>query len=577
MKNKKMLLRLGLFAMVIWCLGLSTASATRFNLNIEKIESLSKTYLSNKIIPIHFADNWNDFGWFFYFSNGIGEDEWIEWETPEEQEYYGISIRDWSSITEYECNRQVKWFYYNAERGERLRPLDKETRATGLQNKITTSWWLYTVCSESWYVTELKKCLDNDDEHIEDCKANVSEEYSIPGYWYYGQVTHTYSWQKMVLTVWVKYDTESPKFVAINATGWFSPSFTRVGNQYPAWFIYDQNWWVGFVWCKIVNPSTITGSIKKLLFNYNKFLQDGETNDPLSKMFYETGNNIDYKRTPDNGYQDVNNVSCSNAVRDALLPIVIEWIVWMGASWNMSNFEYIWNQQDPKMQYFSSADINNNTIINYARKKAELLCRWKWPQNGCTSVANNIQCCKWDQTIEDLDNNTYIVKNWNVTIKPFDSYTNPNRYDVFIDSWNLVINETDDKFVFNSNWFPVNSNTADFSSDVTGSNGDYEWDNVAIGSFIRWNFIVNWRIKWPEAGSGELKNKYFIHWKVSTRDTFSSLTETFGWRCINWRDTNGEPCPLSRRNDDGGSWRNPYEVAALVIIDQDYKSPLFNN
>jgi hypothetical protein len=80
MKTKKMLFKLGLFAMVVWCFCMSsTLAMTSFKLNIEKINALNKEYISNNIIPIHFADNWNDFGWFFYFSNGVWIDESTGW------------------------------------------------------------------------------------------------------------------------------------------------------------------------------------------------------------------------------------------------------------------------------------------------------------------------------------------------------------------------------------------------------------------------------------------------------------------------------------------------------------------
>jgi hypothetical protein len=33
------------------------------------------------------------------------------------------------------------------------------------------------------------------------------------------------------------------------------------------------------------------------------------------------------------------------------------------------------NQSDQKMQYFTTANVDNDTLMNYARKKAEILCR----------------------------------------------------------------------------------------------------------------------------------------------------------------------------------------------------------
>ena len=585
MKNKKTLLRLGLFAMVMWCFGISYTSAlTRFHINSERIQSLSTDNLTNKIIPIHFADNWNDFGGFFYFSNGIwGNSEWEEWWEEWWEEYYGISISSWHDIAAYECNRQVKWFYYNGERWERLRPLDKGTWSDGLQDKITTSWWLYTVCSKSGYVAALETCKNlGADQDSRVCEDNVKKAFPTDEHWYYGQLIHEFSWQKMILTVWVNYTNYEPNshgFIKMDSDGWFSPSFIRIWNQYPAWFIYDQNWWVGFVLCRVGSGTNDTGAMKRFLSNYYALLNwsNWENSSPLNSLFYETGDNIDYIRQNDDivGYKDVY-VNCSNAVRDALIPIVIEWIVGMGQSWNSANFEYQKNEMNDKMQFLSSSDINSNTIINYARKKAELLCRWKWNKNGTCykNPTSPINANPWE---------IYIVKNWDVKIKPLNSLQS-DHYNIFIDSWNLIIEEDNDKrYVFDNNWFPVNYNKDDFWEAVGRDRSNYRENYVAVASFLKWNFIVNWRIT-GENGSW-LNNRYFIHWKISTRDTLGTLTETFKWRCNNWIDSQEKPCPQTspiKRNEngeiiEGSSWNNPYEAAALVVIDQKYDSPFFNN
>ena len=59
MKNKN-LFKFGLIAFAISCLGLSFTSATSFKLQIEKMNALQDA-ISNGMIPIHFADNGNDF------------------------------------------------------------------------------------------------------------------------------------------------------------------------------------------------------------------------------------------------------------------------------------------------------------------------------------------------------------------------------------------------------------------------------------------------------------------------------------------------------------------------------------
>jgi hypothetical protein len=53
------------------------------------------------------------------------------------------------------------------------------------------------------------------------------------------------------------------------------------------------------------------------------------------------------------------------------------------------------------------------------------------------------------------------------------------------------------------------------------------------------------------------------------------LKGVFKWKCNNGYGTDvvdgtGTPCPWSRLE-----WTNPYENASLVIIDQNYPSPLY--
>ena len=569
MKNKKITLKLGFLAAVVWCFSLSFTSATVFRLNIDKIESLSEVYLSDKIIPIHFADNWNDFGWFFYFSNGLIEE--TTWEEdpetiPEITGGYYVTIDNNSlGIETYECDRQIKWFYYNAERWERLWPLDQETWASIW---VDTTWGFYTMCQKEWYKEALSGCLYKASlpwrEDFESCKKAVRISFATDGDGYYGYIKHTYSGQEMALIAGVNYNPgSSSKFIPISSGGWFSPSFVRIGNKYPVWFVYDYNWWVWLVWCRV--RLEIWGSIEDIITRYNSYAVSYD----LNKMFREIGGELHY---------DGIDADCSNAVWDPLIWVVIEWVVWMGEMWNDNKFGVIWNQMNQKMQYFSSADINNNTIINYARKKAELLCRWKWKSWWDILSTNWDVLCVDDRNVDysiskDTKRKwqTLIVKNWDVTIRPFDN-NEEGYYDIFIDSWNLIIDERDgtQKFVFDKNWFPTSYGTEQFSTDVNTA-GEYTWDYAAIGSFIRWNFIVNWNIK-SDWGSG-LQNKYFMHWKISTRDDFDTLLDTFKWRCNYWNATDGTYCPMSIR----WKWENPYDNASLVIIDQNYDSPFFND
>ena len=66
--------------------------------------------------------------------------------------------------------------------------------------------------------------------------------------------------------------------------------------------------------------------------------------------------------------------------------------------------------------------------------------------------------------------------------------------------------------------------------------------------------------------NGKLNNKYFIYGKFTTKDTINSLENVFSWSCNNGYGSDGNYCPDSK-------W-NHYKNASLIVIDQNYKSPV---
>ena len=73
-----------------------------------------------------------------------------------------------------------------------------------------------------------------------------------------------------------------------------------------------------------------------------------------------------------------------------------------------------------------------------------------------------------------------------------------------------------------------------------------------------------------KAASGNvLSNKYFLYGKFTTKDTIDTLENVFGWRCDNEAGSDGNFCPKFDNN--------PYRNASLVVIDQNYSSPLLQS
>ena len=555
MYNKLLKLVISLFC-IVWC-GMSITSAVSLELNLGELKiALSDALFQRNILPIHFADNWNDFGWFFYFTNGSsssGDFTVSIWNTKETQEIY-------------ECKGKITWFYYNAERWERLWPLDRGT-FSGLNLWLQVDWWLYTRCSRLWYNQALDNCINKprSNEDYDTCKKRVNEELGADPYWYFGEIRHVYSWESFGLVSGVHYKVWWGNFLTINQNSWFTSTFVRYGNKYPFWLIYDYDWWVWLVGFQIKDPDE--DNVRDIIDELN------DTDDQnIADLFWymDDGETICYiwEALKDK------DVICFDPIRDTVVWLVIEWIIWMGET---SDLEIIWNQSDKKMQYVTSATVSQQVLINHVRKNAEILCRWKWNNyKNWDKVICLIPPRRWViYDVEDRDPNiTWVVKNAGVRIKPHSSSSTTDYYDIFIDNWNLIINEDEAvKFVFKTNWFISDTSIDDFTGEVWSAGAEYSWDNAAVWSFIRWNFIINWNVvadgEWDEA---VLNNKYFIYGKLSTKDSFDTLLKVFAWQCLGWVASDGTVCPPS-----WGSWTNPYENAPLVIIDQDYESRLFNS
>lgn len=622
MYNKKLFILLGVIVAI--CFNFLWLSSMAIKLDLWNDWKGLDDDFKKKISTVHFKNQkWNNFWWFIYFNQ-------LSWWLSAAK---NVNV-DGDGVT-YNCRQQVEWFYYNEERWDRLRPLDEKTANIWWMADVNFDGGIYTRCTLSGYAAALQDCAEGDktEDEREECERSVKNIYRDT-YWYYGFVEHEYSWQKMKLVVWTDYKDMNGWIVL---SGSLEPSLIRVGNKFPVWFIYDYNWWVWFVWCKVNNDVKDVFNVYKLggsIEGKSKWDNYFKVNDGYTWIDLKSGGGM-------GGL-----VLCDDTVwsaKDTLLSIVVEWIVWMGK--NSNSDWYVWNQGNEKMQLFSSVDVNNTTLINYAKQKAETLCRGKWMNaEPSSSFTDSLVCIDiasaWtiDASAGIYSGKTLIVKWWHdVSVRP----DKDKVYDIFIDSWNLLVQEdpADTQYVIGSNWFisdgieekafliksfmyvnwwgdalPGNMDVYSEANDIlinhdgictspdlslykqefclyfdelfgdedgiieisevygyysssVGISSDNRYSSIA--SVIKWNFIVNWKIRkfWLFPLFPLLNNKYFIYWKFTTKDSFSNLEQTFRWRCNKWTDTNWVPCLQL--------WGNPYSNAALSIIDQNYDSPLF--
>lgn len=612
MKNKSLLLKLGLLILGISGFGISfTSAVTLFHLNLEwnEFATAATRLITDRMMYVHFADNGNDFGWILYFSNSGSWDNILD--PVESSTLYEVAPQ-WQKA--YECRTQVKWFYYNAERGERLWPLDSWT-FSGLNGMVwlNTTWWIYTSCTPQGYNEALLRCQSETDDDFQWCLNEVYKTYKSDGYGYYWYVEHTYSWQNMNLTVWVDY-TGSNRFITIKSGSELSSTFVRMNNKYPLWFVYDYNGWLWLAWCRFV--SATWWSMKNLLSQFTSRWW-------RATLFHYNNSEMEYIGPGGTGVINCSGVSFA----DTLTRILVEWVIWLTDTTADKGTIY-WikgNQSDSKTQWFDTQSVNTNTLMNYTRRKAEILCRWTWTGNTHVFGSNKVDVICWNgedvdaahaKTAKDKDQ-TLIVKQGNVTIEPMLTYNEGGNYDIYILDGDLLIDETgvtdDNKFLIDESGYVTGGSLekfrvftlaelygidnistltslilckldgvgcapwhdADGDEEVTDNdanlwlqylkNRDGFW--TAVASTIKWNFVVNWGVKSAEDDS-TLNNKYFIYGKFTSNDSISDLEKVFTWKCsdVTWEWSDGNLCP-----------KNAYQNYALVVIDQNYKSPILNS
>lgn len=512
-----------LLAVFLW-LGVMYVSAVTLNFIGINIWSIDQ-----KFSEVVFRAAGNDFMGSFFWLNARSLTGW---------EVVSISWSAWWTKT---CHKQVRWLYYNAQRWNRIWPLDNATKNYLLSynssyNNLTISWWLYTSCS--------------------------GDEYSI--YW---QISYQVSGDSYssYLVAWTKYNRNT------NTISWeFAKSFQRFDNKYPIWYIYDdRGWWIGFVgwrWDYSDHISLITS------------INSGSG---INNIFSYWGNGDIYWpswiRISTNWWNAIN----------TLLNIWIQWTIWL--SFSINNIEkntLLWNF-DRKTLIFNTLNINFSKLINKVRQNAEDICRDKFSKY--TSNTNidfnwdNIFCLdlssRTNKTytldnidITDLKNKILVVKNGNIKLS-YTMWVTDWPTNIFIDKWNLIINQNTNLISIDWNWYPNSTNA------------------VTSWAYLKWNFIVNGLIMWYNwSNISEFGSKLFINWKLASLNTPSmpsawrnsqvqEVLSTWAYNNYIWLDRvfTRECDPILGTGSDGVdcSWtwdRNA--LLPLIIIDGYFPSNL---
>jgi hypothetical protein len=87
----------------------------------------------------------------------------------------------------------------------------------------------------------------------------------------------------------------------------------------------------------------------------------------------------------------VGRLDCSNAGSsiDTLLFLKIQGLIGMSSD-SKDVGQLLGNENDAKTQYFSSVQLNNASLVNLAKQKAEELCRGNWKDSPI--YTNSVIC-----------------------------------------------------------------------------------------------------------------------------------------------------------------------------------------
>lgn len=533
---------------------------------------LKGKYLAQYFSAVHYSLWGNDIGGGFFWR------EVEDLETP-----VTISANGTGNV---ECYGRVKGFYYSSQRGERLWPLDQESKEQLKQLNPT-----YADLAMQW--GRYTRCQGNEN--------NI-----------YGKITHTYKDKSYDLIAGVSYNVAENKVTTPPA---LRCNFQRLNNAIPFGYIYDSAGGIGILGASI-KSSVMKRATKwdadayRDIHSFHRaYLGQLENWKCVSDIFDHDGQNPRYNDGSIPNYSSDKLDSLLDfgfgSAQTTLFKLGIRGIIWLSSELsNNSRGSIEGNQAGTSL--LLNTDNSIAGIVNLARQRAEELCRNKWERVPGTEEdlgnrAGQVLCYDGnkDRNSRILRVNRYdevaalIVKNADVFLLNYQvTRNNAAITNLFIDKGYLfLLDEARNKFdlqKFDQNGYQ----TQDASN---------PW--ISYGNFLRGNFIVNGLIIGMKPDTGQftpIKNKLVIHGKVASYNTYTTpddnkkqvikdilgsdggrveegtlkfigLDQVFKWSCNSATGTgsDGTPCIGT---DKGSSF---ITNKAFSLIDMDLSSPLF--
>lgn len=485
--------------------------------NTITINGIKNQALANRFSTVHFNVGGNDFWGGFFWT------EAKKLSTPQ----IITTTANWEALS---CTDQVRGFYYNSQRGERLWPLDTESKT----DLLLVKWDYKNLSINGGFYTNCQKgSINEKNEFI----PKETDKKTNPHTAIYGRITHEYKGKQYSLYAGLLNDTTNNELPPAE----LRCNLQRIDNQYPFGYIYDKAGGIAMVGAYV--KSDKLDSVKKFHTVFTKKLEQSKcVNDYYSMQEVKKNNQIvtEPRIIKDNNWkpkdseldeQDNDLIFGNGSALETMMNLGIRGIVGLSSQVQTTDQNKIENNTRQTSLLVSTTE-NIANIINLANKRAEALCRNKWEKQIPTNPKNEVICSEKEGSIdpESFAGKTLIIKNGNLTLKNYMS-TNSQALTILLMQGNFILPDIT----------PLQRN---FSAN--GYIG-----NEIFANYLKGNFIINGIIQ-PKDKKNGIKNKLIIHGKlasfnpINTADNSTEknwLSDIFTWKCkLNGEDTAGKEC-----------------------------------
>lgn len=499
--------------------------------------------LANKFSTVHFNVWGNDFGGGFFWTEAKAL------ATPQE-----VTANDERLL----CSAQIRGFYYNSQRGERLWPLDTdsqrdlaEIQSSYWDTQLTINWGFYTNCQKK---QAGKLVPENED-------GRTNSLYGI-----YGRITHTYKGREYSIYAGLLNNLQQNEL----PTAELRCNFQRIDNQYPFGYIYDKAGGIALVgaYVKSENLAQVNAFHESFIEKLSKtkcvndFYSLREDPNNPEKTIPKTDDPILWPK-------DNTLIFGNGNALETMMNLGIRGIVGLSSQVQTSDQKGIENNTQ-KTSLLVSTTENISNIINIANKRAESLCRNRW---GNLTPNGDIICAKNGGSIDPkrYAGKTIVIKEGDLTLTEYmDATSQPIT--ILLIHGDLKLPNLDASQTFLGNGYP-------------------DKNGIIKANFLKGNFIINGLIQ--NQGT-EITNKLIVHGKIASFNTLQEpndqtkvklrnigidtskkiwLSEIFTWKCNidTGKDTVGNPC--GQEND--GTSKSFLIDKSFGLIDMYFPSKLF--